>query len=71
MEHRGAGLVAGYSVLHDGARPPTGIVVADVEGGQRVVAVCDDPSLVARMEQDEFCGVPIRVDGGGFAMAEP
>lgn len=67
MDYEGAGVIAGYSVLHDAAQP-TGIVVANVDGGRRVVATSDDPLLVSRMEQEEFCGVPIRVDQERFSM---
>ena len=69
MDYVGAGTIAGYSVLHDVGRPPVGIVVADVEGGRRVVAVSDDASLVARMEGEEFCGALVRVDGERFSVA--
>ncbi len=69
MDYAGAGVIAGYSVLHDAARPPAGIVVADVDSGRRIVATTDDSALVARMEQDEFVGVPIRVDQTRFKLA--
>lgn len=62
----GEGTVVGYTVLHERGQPPRGVVVADVDGG-RTVARTENPALVARMEEREFCGARIRLGaGGGF-----
>ena len=68
-DHRGAGRIAGYTVVHDRARPPSSIVVADLEGGRRAVAASADPELAARMQAEEFCGAAIVLDGDSFRMA--
>jgi acetyl-CoA C-acetyltransferase len=68
LDYSGAGRIAGYTVVHDRGQAPRGIIVADVEGG-RTVASADDPALVARMEEDEFCGAAVEIDRNAFAMA--
>jgi acetyl-CoA C-acetyltransferase len=67
--HQGPGRVAGWTVLHDGARPPTAIIVADIEGGSRAVASSDDPALAARLEAEEFSGAVVVIHGERFAAA--
>ncbi len=66
--HDGPGRVAGWTVLHDRERPPTAIVVADVEGARRAVAASDDPALAARLELDDFSGAAVAVCGRRFSV---
>ncbi len=64
VNHAGDACIAGFAVVHDPSRAPCATVVADLADGRRTVALCDDPSLVARMAQEEFCGVPVAVQEG-------
>ena len=68
-DHTGIGRVAGYCVLYDRSGPPSGIVVADLDGGRRAVATTGDPALMARMQAEEFCGASVAVDGERFRVA--
>ncbi len=61
----GPGTVAGHTVLFDKTAPPKGVVVADIEHGRRTVAVTHDLGLVATMQAEEFCGVPVRIHADG------
>jgi acetyl-CoA C-acetyltransferase len=66
---RGAATVATYTVLaeRDGT-PARGVVVVDVPGGGRAIAVTDAAPVAAAMTQGEWCGRPVELDGtGGFA----
>lgn len=68
-DYHGPGRVAGWTVLHDAKRPPRAIIVADIDGGSRVVAVSDDPALAARLEKDDFGGGAVVIRGTGFIPA--
>ncbi len=64
VNHAGAASIAGFAVVHDPSRAACATVVADLEDGRRTVALCDDPCLIARMEQEEFCGVLVKLHEG-------
>lgn len=68
--YTGPARVAGYTVLHDKAGAPRGIVVADVEPEQRVVVATDDPGVTRRMETEDFCGRIGEVSDAAFRLAD-
>jgi acetyl-CoA C-acetyltransferase len=63
-EHVGAGVVAGYTVLHESAHAPQGVVVVDLPDRRRAVAHSDDAAVVAAMEAREFCGTAVVLGAG-------
>ncbi len=67
--YHGPGRVVGWTVLHDGERPPSAIIVADVEGERRAVAAADDPALAARLEAEDFCGAAVILRAAQFRAA--
>lgn len=67
--HEGNGRVAGYTVVHERDAAPRALVLADTDAGTRTLAWSSDAALVARMEQDEFCGAPLRLAAGIFEPA--
>ena len=67
--HHGPGRVAGWTVLHDRERPPAAIIVADIEGAGRTVAVSDEPALAVRLEAEDFSGAAVVLRDGRFAVA--
>ena len=60
----GAGTVAGYTVLYDGADPASAAAVVDIDGA-RTVAVTDDPKTALAMTDSEHVGAPVRVTAPG------
>jgi acetyl-CoA C-acetyltransferase len=68
-DYRGPGRVAGFTVLHEKARPPTVVATVDLEGGARVLATCGDNAVIACFERDEFVGAAVDVDGETFRLA--
>ena len=68
-QYQGSANVAGYTVLHEGDALPRAVVVADTDGGGRVVASSDDVHVVRVLSEIEGCGTSIRVDGARFALA--
>jgi len=53
--------------VHDKGQAPRALVLADTPAGERVLAWSEEPAAVARMQQAECCGTPVRVQGQGFA----
>lgn len=66
---RGQGVVAGYTVLHDRGQAPRAMVLADTDSGCRALAWSEDPALIRRMEDAEFCGATIAVEDERFTLA--
>jgi acetyl-CoA C-acetyltransferase len=66
---KGRATVAGYTVLHDKGQPPRALVLADTETGCRALAWSEDPALVRRMEEAEFCDQTIAMQDDMFALA--
>lgn len=64
--YEGPGIVAGYTVLHERGQQPRAVVMADVAGDARVVASSDDPGIVARLQESEFCGAPVELRDAAF-----
>ena len=64
--YSGAARIAGYTVLHGRAQTPRGIALADTEQGQRALVCTEDASLIARMQEEEFVGRPIRIEDNGW-----
>lgn len=61
----GRGSIAGYTVLFDGDTPSRAIAVCDVAGGARTVVYSEDPELMQRMMEREFCGEAVTIDAQG------
>jgi acetyl-CoA C-acetyltransferase len=67
---RGAASVATYTVIHGKDAPERGVIVADVAGGGRSIAITTDANLMQAMTEAEWCGRAIELDGaGGFVSA--
>lgn len=62
--YTGPARVAGYTVLHGRAQPPRGVLLVDVPAGQRALATTEDPSWIARLQEQEWVGRDVRIDGG-------
>lgn len=58
---RGDGRIASYSVVHDGPRPRT-VLVVDLDAGGRAVVSESDAELADRGEQEELCGRRVHLD---------
>lgn len=69
MDRTGPGRIAGYTVLHDRSRPPTGVAIVDLTDNSRAVVTSDDPALTETMQQTELCGATVFVDGPSFRLA--
>jgi acetyl-CoA C-acetyltransferase len=64
----GGATIAGYTVLYERNKPPRGVAVVNADRGRAVVQT-EDPSLIARMESVELCGVAVQlVDGHSFTL---
>jgi acetyl-CoA C-acetyltransferase len=61
----GDGVIAGYTVLHDRSAAPKGIVVADIDGGRRTVAVTHDEAMIGALQSKEHCGAAVRFSADG------
>ncbi len=61
-EYRGAGAIAGFTVLHERGQGPRGVTVVTTSTGQRTVAVTTDPALIARMQVEELVGRAVHVN---------
>lgn len=68
-DHRGTGTVAGYTVVHTKAGPEAGVVVADIEGDRRAVAMTTDPAVMSQMEAEEFVGRTVELDVETFTVS--
>ncbi len=69
VSYTGSGNVAGYTVLFQGDVPWRGVVVADLPGGSRTVAYCEDTDVIQHMMHSEFCGQPVQLSAGQFSSA--
>lgn len=54
--YAGAVRVAGYTVVYSGETPTHAIAICDTPSGQRTVGRCEDPTTIAAMTREEFCG---------------
>jgi acetyl-CoA C-acetyltransferase len=61
----GDATVAACTVVHDRAGPAQSIAICDLPGGARTVAVTADPSVMASMETDEWCGRRVHLASPG------
>lgn len=68
-DYRGAGRIAGYTVMHDRKGPRTGVAVVDTDDSRRTVAGNDDPGLTAAMMAEEWVGRRVEVDAGRWTVA--
>lgn len=60
-DYTGDAHVAGYTVLHGRGESPRGVALVDTPAGARAMVTADDPSLLARMQQEELVGQPVRI----------
>jgi acetyl-CoA C-acetyltransferase len=67
-DHRGAAVVDGYTVAHDGGEPRYAAALATTVDGRRCVVRCDDRAVAAEMAQDEWCGRELTVDRDRFTL---
>ncbi len=58
---RGEGRIASYTVVHDGPRPRT-VLVVDLDAGGRAVVSEADPELARRGTREELCGRRVHLD---------
>ncbi len=65
-DYRGAGTVAGYTVLYQGMDPWRAIAVFDIDAGQRTVAYSEDGDMLSRMQEEECCGEVFQISAGQF-----
>jgi acetyl-CoA C-acetyltransferase len=63
----GQASVAGFTVLHGRGQQPRGVALLDTPQGQRTMATTEDAALIARMEQEEFVGRQMHVEGAQLA----
>jgi len=65
--YQGAAEIAGYTVLHQGEKPVSAVAVCTLPGQEkrRTVVQCEDPRVMERMMQEEFCARPVRIETGG------
>lgn len=62
-EHHGDGLVATFTVTHEGSTPRRALVLADLPGGGRWVGASEHPDLVERAAREDIIGRRVRIDG--------
>jgi len=67
-DYVGRGRVVGYTVLYASGERQRAVALLDLPGGQRTLAVCDDPESMALMEQREHVGVTVAVAHGAFTL---
>lgn len=61
-EFSGDARIAGYTVLHGRGQQPRGIALVDTPQGQRAMTTTEDPTLIARMQEDEFVGRQVQIE---------
>jgi acetyl-CoA C-acetyltransferase len=66
--YTGPGMVAGYTVLHEGGRPQRAVVVVDTADGRRTIAQSADPSVMHLAMSEEACGRTVDIVAGDFAL---
>jgi len=60
-EYDGAATVASYTVLHQGGKPETGVLLCDLDDGRR--ALVTSAELAEAMTREEICGRTVRLRG--------
>lgn len=66
----GSGRVAGSTVVHEKGAA-RGVVVADLEGGRRALAVSSDEETLARLEREDTVGALVEIADGTFRLGAP
>lgn len=61
-EFTGDAKIAGYTVLQGRGQRPRAIALVDTPDGKRAMATSEDPALLARMQEDEFVGLRMRIE---------
>jgi acetyl-CoA C-acetyltransferase len=61
----GSGHIVGATVVHVRGIPDHVVAVVELDDGPRTVAVERDPSLAARVVDDDLCGQPVAVPSSG------
>ena len=66
-DYLGTAEIAGYTVLHQGEKPVSAVAVCTLPGPEkrRTVAQCEDPRVIERMMQEEFCTRPVHIEAEG------
>ena len=67
-DYVGNGRVIGYTVLYASGQRQRAVALLDLPGGQRTLAVCEDPDSMARMEQQEHVGTTVAAAHGAFTL---
>lgn len=63
----GAATIVGYTVLYQGDTAWRGVAVCDLPDGSRTVAYSEQSSILAAMQNTEFCGRQVVVREGQFS----
>jgi acetyl-CoA C-acetyltransferase len=61
----GAATIAAYSVVHGRQGAAWGLAVCNLTDGQRCYARTDDPALMQSMQDSEWVGRAVRLEGDG------
>jgi acetyl-CoA C-acetyltransferase len=61
----GAATIASYTVLYEGGAPKRAVLLCDLDGNRRRLALSDDAALVATATTEELCGRALRIGAGG------
>jgi hypothetical protein len=60
-DYAGSATIAGYTVVFRKNEPSHALAICDTPDGKRTVARTEDPALLRRMTQEEFCTHPITI----------
>jgi acetyl-CoA C-acetyltransferase len=61
----GAATIASYTVLYQGGAAKRVVLLCDLEGGRRTLALCEDAALIAAATSQELCGRALRIAANG------
>ncbi|MGE4242706.1 hypothetical protein [Ramlibacter sp.] len=64
--YTGPATVAGFTVVHGRGVAPRGVVLVDTPQGERALATTEDPAWVERLQQEEWVGRGVDVEGVGL-----
>lgn len=67
-DHKGVGVVDGYTVVEGASGPSKAIAIVAVPGGGRTVAMSEDMGVVAAFCTGEWVGRHVHVDGAELAL---
>jgi acetyl-CoA C-acetyltransferase len=61
----GAATIASYTVFYQGGAAKRVVLLCDLEGGRRTLALCEDAALIAAATSQELCGRALRIAANG------